>query len=152
MPSKVVLSSIRLESPSASSADPKNRSPETGDEALPGTDGFAPFESLLHVLSSTGMANNTRKNYAAQWRMFASWALRNGSKPFPADPTEVAVYLAERLERRGHRPATLRAAAAAISYVHRTEKIPAPIRPSGRLSAARRGRPDRFNARRKRSR
>ena len=55
------------------------------------------------------VADNTKKNYAAQWRMFASWALRSGSKPFPADPTEVAVYLAERLERRGHRPATLRA-------------------------------------------
>ncbi len=72
------------------------------------------------------VADNTKKNYAAQWRMFVSWALRNGSKPFPAGPTEVAVYLAERLERRGHRPATLRAAAAAISYVHQTARVEDP--------------------------
>ena len=54
------------------------------------------------------------------------WANRNSACPFPAEPNEVAVYLAERLEVRGHRPATLRAAAAAISYVHRAANIEDP--------------------------
>lgn len=72
------------------------------------------------------LAVNTKKNYAVQWSLFVKWALEMGSTAFPADPIEVAVYLAERLEDRGHKPATLRAAAAAISYVHRTSNVEDP--------------------------
>lgn len=56
------------------------------------------------------------KNYRAQWRDFMLWALGNGLPALPADPAHVAAYLAERIEGRGHKPATLRTAAAAIAF------------------------------------
>ena len=65
------------------------------------------------------VAGNTMKNYRAQWRNFMLWALGNGIPALPADPPHVAAYLAERIEGRGHKPATLRTAAAAIAFAHR---------------------------------
>lgn len=65
------------------------------------------------------MAENTKRTYETQWRRFVRWAASKGVNPLPAEPTHVAVYLAERLEGEGHKPATLRAAAAAVSYAHR---------------------------------
>ncbi|MDE0476372.1 MAG: tyrosine-type recombinase/integrase, partial [Gammaproteobacteria bacterium] len=47
------------------------------------------------------------------------WAMRKGIPAFPADPAQVAAYLAERIAKHGHKPATLRVAAAAIAFVHR---------------------------------
>ena len=38
----------------------------------------------------------------------------------PPNRRQVAAYLAERIEEHGHKPATLRAAAAAIAFFHRT--------------------------------
>ena len=65
------------------------------------------------------VSQNTLANYCMQWKGFAVWALQRGVTALPADPSQVASYLAERSERRGHRPATLRVAAAAIAFVHR---------------------------------
>ena len=76
---------------------------------------------LAHEVSA-----NTMKNYSTQWRMFSSWALRRGVAALPADAAQVAAYLAERIERLGHRPATLRVAAAAIAFVHRTNRLDDP--------------------------
>ena len=69
---------------------------------------------------------NTRKNYRSQWRRFTGWAGDRGVSALPADPVQVAAYLAERMERHGHRPATLQTAAAAISFVHRTRGLADP--------------------------
>ena len=44
----------------------------------------------------------------------------------PADPLQVAAYLAERMEKHGHKPSTLQTAAAAIGFVHRAEGLPDP--------------------------
>ena len=65
------------------------------------------------------MAENTKRTYETQWRRFVRWAASKGVAPLPAEPVHVAVYLAERLEAEGHKPATLRAAAAAVSFAHR---------------------------------
>ena len=65
------------------------------------------------------VARNTMKNYRTQWRNFVVWAVRRNIPAFPADPAQVAAYLAERIARYGHKPATLRVAAAAIAFVHR---------------------------------
>ena len=65
------------------------------------------------------MAENTKRTYETQWRRFVRWADSKGIVPLPAEPMHVAVYLAERLEAEGHKPATLRAAAAAVSFAHR---------------------------------
>ena len=58
-------------------------------------------------------------NYRAQWRSFMAWAQAYGIRGLPAEPTQVAAYLAERIEEQGHRPATLRTAASAIAFVHK---------------------------------
>ena len=60
------------------------------------------------------VSNNTRMNYRAQWRRFTDWARSRGKDALPADPVQIAAYLAERMELHRHKPATLRAAAAAI--------------------------------------
>ena len=65
------------------------------------------------------MALNTRTNYRVQWNNFVAWAVGKGIPMLPADPVQVAAYLAERLQEHGHRPATLRVAASAIAFVHR---------------------------------
>ena len=78
----------------------------------------ADIDNLNAVLGHE-IAENTMKNYRVQWRNFTVWAFGKGTRAFPADPAQVAAYLAERLEERGHKPATLRAAASAIAFVHR---------------------------------
>ena len=80
----------------------------------------------LNAVLDNEVARNTMKSYRSQWRGFIAWALRKGMPPLPASPTQVAAYLEERIEERGHRPATLRAAAAAIAFVHRTAGLDDP--------------------------
>ena len=72
------------------------------------------------------MARNTKTNYRVQWRNFIVWALGKGIRAFPANPAQVAVYLAERIEKHGHKPATLRVAASAIAFVHKTAGVDDP--------------------------
>ena len=88
---------------------------------------------------------NTRKNYRSQWRRFTGWARARGVSALPADPVQVAAYLAERMERYGHRPATLQTAAAAIGFVHRargladprdTEEVRTTLRSAARKAGA----------------
>ena len=74
----------------------------------------------LNAVLDHEMAHNTAMNYRLQWRSFVAWALKKGVQAMPADPAQVAAYLANRLEEHGHKPATLQLAAAAIAYVHRT--------------------------------
>ena len=64
-------------------------------------------------------APSTIANYRVQWRSFVVWALARNIRAVPADPAQVAAYLAERNEAHGHKPATLRVAAAAIAFVHK---------------------------------
>ena len=61
---------------------------------------------------------NTIRGYRSQWRRFVTWAAARAIPALPAEAEHVAAYLAERFEQLGHRPATLRVAAAAIAYVH----------------------------------
>ena len=80
----------------------------------------------LNAVLDHEVAPNTIKNYSAQWNNFAGWALRRGVSALPAAPAQVASYLAERIEQHGHKPATLRVAAAAIAFVHRTAGLDNP--------------------------
>ena len=82
--------------------------------------------SSLDSLLSHQIAPSTLATYRSQWRSFAAWAQHLGLRALPADPVQVAVYLAERIETRGHRPATLRVAAAAIAFVHRAARLDDP--------------------------
>ena len=77
------------------------------------------LDNLTAVLDHE-IAPNTMKNYRVQWNNFTIWAVGKGIRALPADPRHVAAYLAERIEEHGHKPATLRAAAAAIAFIHRS--------------------------------
>ena len=72
----------------------------------------------LSGLFSHEVTHNTIRSYRSQWRSFVTWATARRVPAAPAKPEHVAAYLAERFEQRGHKPATLRVAAAAIAYVH----------------------------------
>jgi integrase len=90
------------------------------------TDG--PRDNLMHedisnIAAVLGheVSVNTRKNYLSQWRRFSEWAEGRRIRALPADPLQIAAYLAERLVKHGHKPATLQAAVAAIGFLHRRE-------------------------------
>ncbi len=80
----------------------------------------------LRAVLQHALAGNTRVTYRGQWRRFTAWALDKGVRALPAAPAHVAAYLAERIESAGHQPATLRAAASAIAYVHRAAGMDSP--------------------------
>ena len=80
----------------------------------------------LNAILKHEIARNTMKNYRAQWKIFNGWALTRGVPALPADAAQVAAYLAERIEKHGHKPATLRAAAAAIAFAHRAAGLDDP--------------------------
>ncbi len=72
----------------------------------------------LNGLFCHEVTHNTIRSYRSQWRSFVTWATARRVPAVPAKPEHVAAYLAERFEQLGHKPATLRVAAAAIAYVH----------------------------------
>ena len=80
----------------------------------------------LNAVLDHEIARNTMKNYRVQWNNFITWAAGRSIRALPADPGQVAAYLAERIEEHGHKPATLRAAAAAIAFVHRVAGLDDP--------------------------
>ena len=80
----------------------------------------------LDAVMGHEIAENTRKSYRSQWRRFSDWARNRDIETLPAAPAQVSAYLAERAEQYGHRPATLRASAAAISHTHRIEGLADP--------------------------
>ena len=77
-----------------------------------------PDMGALDAVLEHEMARTTVTNYRAQWGVFVRWTANRSIRALPADPRHVAAYLAERVERLGHKPATLRVAAAAIAFVH----------------------------------
>ena len=63
------------------------------------------------------LSDNTRRVYAAQWRIFENWCDSVGLPSLPAQPLTVARYLAVRAGE-GAAVATLRLASSAIAKVH----------------------------------
>jgi len=106
------------ETPTASSFPPLF---QRVDSALEAGD----LENLQAVLEHE-FAANTVRNYRCQWNRFRKWAQARRVSPLPADPRQVAAYLAERIERHQHKLATVRVAASAIAFVHRTAGVPDP--------------------------
>src|SRR3984957_16324141 len=49
----------------------------------------------------SAQADNTRRAYAADWKMFASWLRRQGLSETPPDPEAVGLYLAAQVEGGG---------------------------------------------------
>ena len=76
------------------------------------------------------LADNTRRTYEAQWRVFTGWCDEVGLVSLPAEPLTVARYLAARANA-GASIATLRLAASAISKAHEWAKLESPCRDPG---------------------
>ena len=74
----------------------------------------------LNVVLEHEIAENTLTNYGVQWRSFLGWAQDKGVHALPAEPEVVAAYLSERIQEHRHKPATLRSAACAIAFVHKS--------------------------------
>ena len=76
------------------------------------------------------LADNTRRTYGTQWRIFAGWCGEVGLTSLPAEPLTVARYLAARAGS-GASIATLRLATSAISKAHEWAKLESPCRDPG---------------------
>ena len=76
------------------------------------------------------LSDNTRRVYAAQWRLFESWCGDVGLRALPAEPLTVARYLAVRANA-GASVATLRLAASAIAKAHEWAGHESPGRDQG---------------------
>ncbi len=74
----------------------------------------------LNAVLDHEISENTLNNYGVQWRSFLGWAQDKGVHAFPAEPEVVAAYLSERIQEHRHKPATLRSAACAIAFVHKS--------------------------------
>ena len=73
------------------------------------------------------LADNTRRTYDTQWRIFAGWCEEVGLTSLPAVPLTVARYLAARAGS-GASVATLRLATSAIAKAHEWAKLESPCR------------------------
>ncbi len=94
---------------------------------LPVSEGLSPTDvDNLRALLQHEFAASTVKNYRYQWNRFADWAHARRVRSLPAAPEQVAAYLAERIERQQHKPATVRVAASAIAFVHRAAGLADP--------------------------
>jgi integrase len=67
----------------------------------------------------------TRRAYASDLRDFAAWCAGNGACPRPADPLDVARYLAA-LADGGLKASTIARRTAAIGYAHASANLPNP--------------------------
>ena len=66
----------------------------------------------------SAQSENTRRNYAGQYRKFRAWCEREEQSALPAQPEVVAAYAAE-LAEDGKSMSTIRLAVAAIVDAHR---------------------------------
>ena len=76
------------------------------------------------------LSDNTRRTYAAQWRIFDDWCDEVGLQSLPAEPLTVARHLAARANA-GASVATLRLTTSAISKAHEWVKLESPCRDPG---------------------
>ena len=72
----------------------------------------------MSAIGAHKIATSTRKNYISQWKQFESWAADRHVSALPAAPEHVAAYLAERSDRDGLKPSTLRMISAAVKFAH----------------------------------
>ena len=85
-----------------------------GDVAVLGAERRRRVSDALGEAYSPG----TREVYRSHWARWTEWAGGLGVRTLPAAPVHVAAFLTDRAEE-GCRPATLRAALAAIAFAHR---------------------------------
>ena len=115
----------------------------TAIDRLPGADPGADVavlgaERRRRVSDALGEAYSpgTREVYRSHWARWTEWAEGLGVLALPAAPVHVAAFLTDRAEE-GCRPATLRAALAAIAFAHRTEGLDSPTEDEGVVTTMR---------------
>jgi integrase len=90
-------------------------------------------EALARYLGAA-QSSNTVRAYRADWRTWLAWCAVQGRTALPADPLDVAVYLATAADLRqaddswAFAPSTLERKAAAIAAVHAAAGLPSPTR------------------------
>ncbi|RJQ74425.1 integrase [Pseudonocardiaceae bacterium YIM PH 21723] len=90
-------------------------------------------ESLGRYLAAS-QSPNTLRAYRSDWCAWLGWCQQEGRQALPADPLDVAVYLAAAADavrddgRPAFSPATLDRKAAAIAAVHAANGLPSPTR------------------------
>src|ERR1700741_3114814 len=62
---------------------------------------LAGLAETAKAYARSAQADNTRRAYATDWKMFASWLRRQGLPETPPDPEAVGLYLAAQVERGG---------------------------------------------------
>lgn len=95
----------------------------------------ASLSESARAFAAASLSENTRRAYAAQWRLWTAHCQANGLSALPADATAVANWIAQRATEgdaggkrrkaggRGQAIATLRTALAAISSVHQANSF-----------------------------
>ena len=78
----------------------------------------------------SALADNTRRVYGTQWRIFTGWCDEVGLVSLPAEPLTLARYLAARANS-GASIATMRLATSAIAKAHEWAKLESPCRDPG---------------------
>jgi len=62
---------------------------------------LASLAETAKAYARSAQADNTRRAYEADWKMFASWLRRQGLSETPPDPEAVGLYLAAQVEHGG---------------------------------------------------
>ena len=94
--------------------------PDPGPPAI----GAAEIDTARRYAEASRAAS-TRRAYASDWRLFASWCAARGLDTLPADAGAVALFLAAQAEA-GSAPPTLGRRLAAIGFFHRRAGLPPP--------------------------
>ncbi|MEU5694552.1 site-specific integrase [Actinosynnema sp. NPDC020468] len=90
--------------------------------------------SSLRAYLSAAQSPNTLRAYRSDWVGWAGWCEAEGRQALPADPVDVAVYLAVAADAvkpdgsPAFSPSTLERKAAAIAAVHASAGLPSPTR------------------------
>ena len=92
--------------------------------------GWPSLAETAKAYARSAQADNTRRAYAADWKMFASWLRRQGLSETPPDPEAVGLYLAAQVERGGAElsVATLERRLSGIAWRYRQLGQPLDIR------------------------
>jgi integrase len=91
---------------------------------------LASLAETAKAYARSAQADNTRRAYEADWKMFASWLRRQGLSETPPDPEAVGLYLAAQVERGGAElsVATLERRLSGIAWRYRQLGQPLDIR------------------------
>lgn len=86
---------------------------------------LAEEELIIAQALAAAQAANTRSAYAAQWNKWTAWARERDTLPLPANPEQLARFLA-RQAAAGRKLATLRLILAAVNHRHRQAGLEPP--------------------------